>query len=147
VSAVVLDSGPLGVLANPRLTPVTVAALHWLGQLLAAGRRVLVSAIADYEIRRELLRLRATSSLHSLDALVLRLEYLAVSPDALRLAAEFWAQARQGGFPTAPDPALDADVIIAAQAATLGGPVVVATGNVGHISRFVSADLWQNIAP
>jgi predicted nucleic acid-binding protein len=124
-----------------------MAALQWLGQLLANGRRVLVSAIAEYEVRRELLRVRATNSIQALDALVQRLEYLAVSPDALLWAAEFWAQARQSGFPTAPDPALDADVIIAAQAATLGGPVIVATGNVGHISRFVPADLWQNIKP
>jgi predicted nucleic acid-binding protein len=147
VSAVVLDSGPLGVLANPRLTPITMAALQWLGQLLANGRRVLVSAIADYEVRRELLRLKATRSLKELDGLAQRLEYLPVSRDALVLAAEFWARARHSGLPTASDPALDADVIIAAQAVTLGDPVIVATGNVGHISRFVPADLWQNIAP
>jgi predicted nucleic acid-binding protein len=147
VSAVVLDSGPLGVLAHPRLTPVTTAALQWLGQLLASGRRVLVSAIADYEVRRELLRLRAARSLSALDTLIQRIEYLPVSRADLDLAAEFWAQARQGGFPTAPDPALDGDVIIAAQAVTLGSPVIVATTNIGHISHLVPADLWQNIAP
>lgn len=146
-TAVVLDAGPLGLLAHPRLTPASAAALHWLGQLLAAGRRVLVLGIADYEVRRELLRLKATRSIRSLDALVQRLEYLPVSPDALRLAAEFWALARHGGYPTAPDPELDADVIIAAQAATLGGPVIVATGNVGHLTRFVPAEVWQNILP
>src|SRR5262245_30495174 len=61
------------------------------------------------------------------------LEYLPLTADALRRAAEFWALARQGGYPTAPDPALDADVIFAAQAATLGAPAVVATGNVAHL--------------
>ncbi|MFO0811551.1 MAG: nucleic acid-binding protein [Gemmataceae bacterium] len=145
--AVILDAGPLGLLANPQLTRATAAGLQWLGQLLAAGRRVVVPAVADYEVRRELLRLRAVQSVASLDALAQRLEYLPVSYDAFRLAAEFWAQARQGGYPTAPDPALDSDVILAAQAATLGAPAVVATANLRHLSRFVPADLWQNIVP
>jgi hypothetical protein len=43
---------------------------------------------------------------------------------------------------------LDADVVLAAQALTLGAaPVVIATSNVGHLSRFVPAELWQNITP
>jgi hypothetical protein len=37
-------------------------------------------------------------------------------------------------------------MILAAQAVTLGKPnVVVATTNVGHLTRFVDADLWNNI--
>jgi predicted nucleic acid-binding protein len=146
-AAVLLDSGPLGLLANPRLTPPTSAALQWLGQLIAVGRRVLVPALVDYEVRRELLRLNAVRSLQSLNALVGQLEFLVESPSDLRLAAEFWAKARQGGFPTASDPALDIDVIIAAQAVGLGVPAIVATGNVGHLSRFVAAELWQNVVP
>jgi len=39
-------------------------------------------------------------------------------------------------------------MILAAQALTLGDPdVIIATTNVGHLARFVPADLWQNIAP
>ena len=39
-------------------------------------------------------------------------------------------------------------MILAAQALTLGAPaVVVATTNVGHLTRFVSAELWQNVHP
>jgi len=147
VNAVILDAGPLGILANPRLTAVTMAAPQWLGQMMASGRRVLVSAVADYEVLRELLRFRATASVRALDQLVQRLEYPPVTPDAFHRAAEFWAVARLTGLPTAPDPALDADVIIAAQAPTFGSAVIVATGNVGHIGRFVPADRWQNIVP
>ncbi len=60
----------------------------------------------------------------------------------MRRDAVYWAQPRQQGRPTAPDPALGADVILDAQAATLGRPsVVVATSNPKHISRFVEAEL------
>jgi hypothetical protein len=39
-------------------------------------------------------------------------------------------------------------VILAAQSITLGAhAVVVATTNIGHLARFVPAELWQNIAP
>ncbi len=41
----------------------------------------------------------------------------------------------------------DADMILAAQAVTLGMPdVVIATTNVGHLSRFAAAELWRDIA-
>jgi hypothetical protein len=66
----------------------------------------------------------------------------------MRRAAELWALARQQGQPTAADTDLDADVILAAQALTLtASTVIVATTNVGHLARFVSAELWQNIPP
>jgi hypothetical protein len=63
-------------------------------------------------------------------------------------AAEFWAEARRRGIPTADPKALDGDVILAAQATVIegdGGTVVVATTNVGHLSRFVEAREWQNV--
>ena len=64
----------------------------------------------------------------------------------MRQAAAFWAQARQAGQPTAPDLALDADVILAGQAATIAeGDIAIATTNVGHLSRFVAAALWHTI--
>ncbi len=61
---------------------------------------------------------------------------------------EFWAKARQQGQPTADDRALDGDVILAAQAAEikdLGYDVVIAASNVKHLSRFVTAQNWEEI--
>lgn len=87
-------------------------------------------------------------SLALLDALGQQLEYLPLTTAAMRKAAELWAQARQQGQPTSGDNTIDADMILAAQALALGVPnVIVATTNVGHLSRFVPADLWQNIPP
>jgi len=65
----------------------------------------------------------------------------------MRRAAEVWAQARQQGQPTAGDDTIDADMILVGQAETMDVPVTIATTNVGHLSRFVAADRWQNIAP
>lgn len=74
-------------------------------------------------------------------------EYLPITTAAMRRAAEVWAQARQRGQPTAGDNTIDADMILVGQAETIGVRFTVATTNVGHLSRFVPADLWQNIAP
>jgi predicted nucleic acid-binding protein len=143
---VLLDTGPLGLVTNPRRSPQSVACAQWLQALVARGIRVIVPEIADYEVRRELLRAKKERGLARLDALASRLEYLPLTTAAIRQAAVFWAQARQQGQPTADDKALDGDVILAAQAMTLGAAdVVIATTNVGHLSRFAPAALWPDL--
>jgi predicted nucleic acid-binding protein len=144
---VVLDSGPVGLITNPRVTPANEACNLWLRHLLERDQRIALPAIIDYEIRRELLLGRKAEGLKRLDALKRRVEYLPVTTDSLLKAAELWALARQQGRPTADRHALDIDVILAAQAmlAADGDEVVVATTNVGHLSRFVQAELWQEI--
>ena len=97
-------------------------------------------------MRRELIRARRTAGLERLDALIAEVEFLPIDTTAMRRTAAFWAEARQGGRPTAPDPALDGDVILAAQAATLARTdVIVATTNPKHLSRYVAAELWTDI--
>src|SRR5207248_6607472 len=119
--------------APPRRTDAQ-ACSRWLASLIAAGVRVVVPEIADYELRRELLRARKTASVRRLAALAQATEYLPITTVAMRRAAELWAQARQQGQPTAGDNTIDADVILAAQALILGAPaVVIATTNVGHL--------------
>ncbi|NER20842.1 MAG: type II toxin-antitoxin system VapC family toxin [Symploca sp. SIO1C2] len=106
----------------------------------------MIPEIADYEVRRELLRANKKKGLTRLDGLSQLLEYLPITTASMRKAAELWAQARQQGQPTAGDKTIDSDMILIAQAMMLGvSDVVIATTNVGHLSRFIAADLWQNI--
>lgn len=143
---VLLDAGPLGLVTNPKRSPHSTACANWLQRLLAEGCRVIVPEIADYEVRRELLRAEKLLGLKRLDALVGSLEYLPLSTAAMRQAAVFWARTRRQGKPTADDKALDGDVILAAQAAVLTeDATVIATTNVGHLARFASAALWPDI--
>jgi predicted nucleic acid-binding protein len=124
----------------------SLACAQWLQGLLAVRTRVVVPEIADYEVRRELLRANKTKGLAHLDAMGSSLEYLPITTAAMRQAAIFWAQARQQGRPTASNQAIDGDMILVAQALTLGvTDVIIATTNVGHLSRFAPSDLWQNI--
>jgi predicted nucleic acid-binding protein len=145
--AVVLDSGPLGLITNPKLSPQGTACHEWLDTLVTSGARVVLPEIADYEIRRELLRANKTHGIERLNLLGELLEYLPLTTAAMRQAARFWALARQQGQPTAGDKTIDGDMILAAQAATLGADdLVIATTNIDHFVRFAPADLWQNIA-
>lgn len=144
---ILLDSGPLGLVTSPRASTNATACGRWLLRVVAGGATVMVPEIADYEIRRELIRAGRIAGVARLDALIANVEYLAITTAAMRQAAEFWAKARRQGRPTAADPALDGDVILAAQAATLDrAGVIVATTNVRHLTLFVPAALWVDIA-
>ena len=149
---VFFDSGPLGLLTNPKRPPPTVAILTWATAMQRAGHRLVVPAIADYETRRELERSGRVNSLATLNAWnsVEPGRYLPLTDSALRLGSKLWAQARNAGATTADPKELDGDVLIAAQALDMGLPVsdfVIATTNVGHLSQFVPTDLWSNIKP
>lgn len=146
--AVLLDAGPLGLITNPKRSAINLACARWVQSLINANLRVIDPEIADYEIRRELLRAKKTTGVAQLDALSNLIEYLPITTKAMRHAAQLWALARHQGQPTAADRTIDADMILAGQALTLGTPdVIIATTNPGHLSRFVAADLWQNVAP
>ena len=143
-----LDTGPLGLVTHPNAAIENKQATQWLQGLLQTEVAVLIPEIADYELRRELLRAGKAKSVMVLDRYKARLGYVPLTTEAMLQAAQFWATARQQGKPTAPDLALDADVILAAQAQVIisgGHDVVVATTNVGHLSRFVPAQHWQDV--
>ncbi len=89
IQAIVLDAGPIGIITNPNLSPQSVACNRWLQSHVKLGNRIIIPEIADYEVRRELLRANKKKGVA---------RYLAI-----------------------------------------------ATTNVRHLSRFITADLWQNI--
>ena len=143
---VILDSGPVGLLARRGGIAIVDTCNLWQDNLLAQGIRVILPEIVDYEVRRELNRLKAYSSIARLDRLAILVEYLPLTTAAMRKAAELWVQVRQQGRPTADPKEIDGDVILAAQTLLLGNAdAVVATTNVGHLSRFVAAKYWQDI--
>lgn len=145
---ILLDAGPLGLITNPNSSPGSLACAQWLQTHVKLGSRVIIPEIVDYEVRRELLRANKVNGLARLDELAKFLEYLPLTTITMPQAALLWAQARQQGQPTAGYKTIDADIILVAQAITLALPlVVIATTNVGHLSRFIAAELWQNITP
>lgn len=151
-----LDTGPLGVITNPRKPALTLEALRWAASHIRAGNRIMVPAIADYEVRRELTRLARPASIASLDTWnsVPSERYISLTETALRLASSLRAHARTTGTATADPKELDCDALIASQALDYqsahqlaSNEIIIATTNVGHISLFIRADLWQNVLP
>ncbi len=144
---VVLDSGVAGALARAEPVPE----FHtWLVGLISRGRTVCLPEIVDYELRRAFLLERLTASIQALDQLPeVECEFVPLTSQTMRRAAELWAGLRRSGQPTAADHALDADCILAAQAQLYGEAaqrqVVIATTNVKHLSRMVDAKLWFEV--
>ena len=144
--SVFLDSGVIGLITNPNLSAEGISCAKWLLSHINKGIQIIIPEIVDYEVRRELLRANKVKGLARLDELIDSLEYLPINTESMRQAAVFWAEARQKGQPTASDKTIDADMILVAQVVVMDVQnKVVATTNVGHLSRFVAADVWQNI--
>jgi predicted nucleic acid-binding protein len=147
---IVLDSAPLGLIAHRPGMPAADRCRAWVLNHVAAGSRVCVPEIIDYELRRELVRSGNSRAIAQLDAFYATAadRYLPLTTGALRRAAQLWADLRNAGLPTAHAHDLDIDVILAAQALELGIPVqdfVIATTNVNHLGRLVPAAEWHNI--
>ena len=108
---VLLDAGPLGMITNPKSSPENETCKNWLAGLAYNGVEVVIPEIADYEVRRELLRAGKEKGLGRLDALKGMLGYAAITTPVMLRAAEFWAAARRMGRQSADDSSLDADMI------------------------------------
>jgi hypothetical protein len=150
---ILLDSGPLGLIVRAPSKPQVVRCLNWLYTISTTGATVVIPEIAHYEVRRELFRIRAVGSLRRLERYLAPksgLIHPTLTTDAIIKAAEFWALVRQVGMPTASPDALDADAILAGQAALAGQPgdtVTIATTNLAHLNRFpgIDAQTWDQI--
>ncbi|MGK7899703.1 MAG: type II toxin-antitoxin system VapC family toxin [Xenococcus sp. (in: cyanobacteria)] len=151
---VLIDSGVLGLLANPNKIGEAKKCEEWLYTLMAKGVYITTSIICDYEVRRNLilesLRRPKINSIASLDELKGIISILSLKDEVMYLAAELWAQTRSQGNPTTNPKNIDADIILSAQYRVLldeypGRYIVIATTNIKHLNLFAEATLWQNI--
>jgi hypothetical protein len=92
---IVLDTGPVGLITNPKLSAQGIACNQWLQGQLKSKNRVIVPEIVDYEARRKLLRADKKKGLARLDGLSQLIDYLPITTAAMHRAAQLWAQARQ----------------------------------------------------
>src|SRR5271157_479090 len=67
---VLLDSGPLGLACRRPRSPLPDHCRQWFQGLILRGVGVVIPEIADYEVRRDLTRIGADTSLRRLDDLV-----------------------------------------------------------------------------
>lgn len=149
---VALDASPLSLLTHRKGVQEAEACRAWAISLVSAGAKIVIPAIADYEVRREMIRAGKTSSIKRLDELRggAGVRYLPMTDQALGRAASLWAGVRNAGLPTASPAELDCDVILVAilQTSDLAqDEVIIATSNVGHLTRFAKAERWHAIAP
>ncbi|MEM1172651.1 MAG: type II toxin-antitoxin system VapC family toxin [Cyanobacteria bacterium P01_H01_bin.35] len=154
---VILDSGVLALLASPirdnsEMEDSEVFQCNeWFYRLLAKSVAVTTSEISDYEVRRELIRIKS-EGVEILDSLKNVVRFLPLKTEVMNKAAEFWAEARQNHIPTTDDKNIDADMIISAQWNILrqeapGQGIYVATTNIKHLKIFVGeyAQNWRDI--
>lgn len=122
---------------------------EWLYRLLSKGAYVIASDICDYELRRELIRIKSKSVL-KLDRLRDLIEFQEVTFAVLENAAELWAEARYMSQSNKVKENIDVDCILAAQWCLLkeqypGRQVIIATKNIKDFQRVTDCDIWQNI--
>jgi toxin FitB len=118
---IVLDTFPTSSVAKRPGGTLTLSdqCRQWIGECEEAGHTVLVPAICYYETLRELEQRQATLQIERLkDFCLHQTRFIPLTTMHLEAAAKLWGDARRGGRPTSSQDALDADVILAAQALT-----------------------------
>ena len=133
----VLDTGVLGQICHPRKYH---GVRSWFRRAVRE-HDLLVSEVADYELRRELLRIESHKSLARLDELTRELRYLPTTTATWRSAARLWAALRHDGRVTAKG--LDGDVLIATQAIEEMAGIV--TSNDKHFDGVVDVYTWTTV--
>lgn len=148
---ILLDSGPLGLLANPNPRARAARCVASAIRLRRLGVTILIPALADFEVRRSLKLAGEFSSAQTLDTLIATYGYLTPTPRAVEFAADLWADVRRQGQAVGPDLDLHADVALAGQALELeaeGYDAWIATDNLRHLRRlFARAELWETLGP
>lgn len=155
LKVIFLDTTVLGLVTQkPGRSQVADACILWEATMVAANISVCVLEVADFEIRRELIRASSAAGIIRLELHNAKISgrYLPIDTATMREAATLWASARNKGLPTAPAGSLDGDAIIAGQTRTFCAATgialddaVIASSNARHLGRFVQAAPWQSV--
>ena len=96
-----LDASILGAVTNPKTNNLNVQECQsWFNRCLEKSMIFVLPEIADYEIRRELIRANKINGINRLDRLKSILQYQPIDTNTMLLAAQLWAESRQRGTPT-----------------------------------------------
>jgi hypothetical protein len=150
---IILDSFPASCVAKRpgRRPSLADRCRDWVEECEDKAHIVLVPALSYYEALREFERRNAFVQAERLKQFCLDpARFIPLTTDHLTLAAKLWGEIRREGQPTASDPSLDGDVILAAQALSpelKPDEYIIATTNVAHLSRFVPAIDWAALTP
>jgi predicted nucleic acid-binding protein len=60
---IVLDTGPLSMVTNPRASEQNRKCVEWLSRMISKSTQIVIPEIADYELRRELIRAEKTEGI------------------------------------------------------------------------------------
>jgi predicted nucleic acid-binding protein len=132
-----LDTGVLGQVCHPRKHHDVRS---WFRRAVRE-HEFLISEVADYELRRELLRIDSRRSLARLDELARELRYLPTTTATWRAAARLWATQRRAGQVSGEG--LDGDLLIVAQAQEEAAAIV--TFNEKHFETLADALSWPAV--
>ncbi|MEP7119886.1 MAG: PIN domain-containing protein [Byssovorax sp.] len=116
---------------------------EWFQSLLLRGAdapEILVSVLADYELRKTLIRRGASTSLGQLDSLAGSMTYVSVTAEAVRRAADLAARLS----PEDRRQISDVDVLIAAQAELAGALLVTSDHRLRAMPEITAKD-WSEI--
>ena len=149
--SLLLDSNVLSKVVRPDIADNQPVAAAVFGLFSDRSLKPCVPEIIHYELRRKLLHLGyrphqgrkwAREALILLEDIVVAWGYVPLTTEAMKLAAEIWAQKRIDGQPGVPEEHLDIDVILAAQARVAGGRVV--TLNERHFKNIADLFDWRS---
>ncbi len=118
---------------------------NWFRQILERKNEapeLLISVLADYELRKSLLDRGAAESLNHLDTLSKFLRYAPVTAETARKAAELRSTSIEGG---SKGPS-DADWLMAAQAMIEGATLVTGDPSLRRLLGTSAID-WREFAP
>jgi len=148
---IIIDNGILGKITNPKgKSEDTFKCNQWFLKIITT-HIIYIPEITDYETRRKLIHLKDKKGIERLNNLieVENIEYVCLTTEIMRKAAELWGLARQKGILNGPEKSLDADIILVATATILSErekkDIMIVTGGDRDIKRhYTNTKCWYD---